>query len=43
MSPAAKAITGVLVTALANCLMDHLIQVCLFEALGLGCPRHRSA
>jgi hypothetical protein len=31
------------VTALANYLIDHLVQWCLFEVLGLGCPRRRSA
>jgi hypothetical protein len=40
MSPAKKTIAGVFAAALANCLMDHLVQWCLFEVLGLDCPRH---
>jgi hypothetical protein len=42
-SAAKKAFAGMLVTALANCLLDHLVQVCVFEALGIDCPRRRSA
>jgi hypothetical protein len=43
MSRINKALAGAFVTALANCLMGHILQACLFEALGARCPRRRSA
>lgn len=39
MSPTTKTIAGLFVTALANRLINHLIQWCLFEVLGLDRPR----
>jgi hypothetical protein len=34
MSRTTKTFAGLFVAALTNCLLDHLIQWCLFEALG---------
>lgn len=37
-----KIILSAAVSALANCLIGHLVDWCLFEELGLPCPRPRS-
>jgi hypothetical protein len=33
---------GIAVTALANCLAGHIVG-CMFERIGLSCPRHGTA
>lgn len=37
-----KIIISAAASALANCLIGHLVGWCLFEELGLPCPRSKN-
>ena len=34
-----KIIVGAVASAMINCLIDHVVDWCIFRALGMRCPR----